>query len=131
MSRLDLKLEDFERLQQAMVEFQGNSAKIINQVFHDEGAQWVSEEIQRLMPVSGRTWSGKANAAKGSKSLTNEKGNLSFTVKTTKKYQYLYFPDDGSNTKRHAGNQQFFARGGEIKQNDIIDRCITCLTKEF
>lgn len=131
MARLDLELKDFERLQQAMVQFQGNSAKIINQVFHDEGVQWVSEEIQRLMPVSGRTWSGKANAAKGSKSLTDEKENLSFTVKTTKKYHYLYFPDDGSNTKHHAGNQQFFKKSGETKQNDIIERCVLRLTEEF
>lgn len=131
MSRLDLEMKDFERLQQAMVEFQGNSAKIINQVFHNEGVQWVSDEIQRLMPVSGRDWNGKASPAKGSKSLTNEKENLSFTVKTIKKYQYLYFPDDGSNTKRHAGNQQFFERGGEAKQSDIIDRCVLRLTEEF
>ena len=131
MSRLDLEMKDFERLQKALIDFSGDSEETINDVFHNDGVKLVGEEIQRLIPVSGRTWNGKKKAAKVSKSLTDEKGNLSFTVKTTKRYQYLYFPDDGTNTKNHAGNQQFFKKGGQAKQNEIIDRCIMRLTEGF
>lgn len=131
MSNLEMKAEDFEKLQTAMKNFQGDAAKIINNVFHGDGVQLVSDEIQRLMPVSGRTWSGKAGPAKTSKSLTSVKENLAFTIKATNKYQYLYYPDDGSSTRCHAGNQQFFARGGEAKQSEIIERCIARLAEEI
>ena len=131
MARLDLEMEDFERLQQALINFPGDSEKAINDVFHTDGVKLVSEEIQRLIPVSGRTWNGKRKAAKVSKSLTNENGNLSFTVKTTKNYQYLYFPDDGTSTEHHAGNQQFFHKGGQAKRSEIIDRCIAKLVEDF
>ena len=83
------------------------------------------------MPVSGKTWKGRKPPAKTGKSLTDEKWNLSVTVKTTKQYQYLYFPDDGSNTKHHAGNQQFFQRGGDSQADEITERCINRLTNAF
>ena len=108
MSRLELEIKDFERLQTAMKEFQGDTEETINDVLHNEASPLIQESIKNLIPVSGRKWKGKTPPAKTSKSLTDEKGNLAITVKTTKKYQYLYFPDDGTNTERHAGNKQFF-----------------------
>lgn len=131
MPSLEMKVEDFEKLQTAMKNFQGNAVKIINNVFHNDGVQLVGDEIQRLMPASGRTWNGKASPAKTSKSLTSVKEDLAFTIKATNKYQYLYYPDDGSSTRHHAGNLQFFARGGETKQNEIIERCIARLAEEI
>ena len=131
MARFDMDTKEVERLYKAIRNFPGEAEEAINDVFHNEAPPIVSEEIKRLMPTSGRMWSGKPKAAKGAKSLTDETANLSFTVKTTSKYHYLYFPDDGSNTKRHVGNQQFFQRGGEAKQSEIVDRCITRITKNF
>lgn len=131
MARFDLDTKEVERLFTTVKNFPGNAEKSINDVFHNDAPPIVSEEIKRLMPVSGKMWKGKAPAAKTAKSLTDEKANLSFTVKTTGKYHYLYFPDDGTNTRRHVGNQQFFKRGGENKQTEIIDRCINRIVKDF
>lgn len=131
MARFDLDTKEVERLFNTVKNFPGNAEKSINDVFHNDAPPIVSEEIKRLMPVSGKTWKGKAPAAKTAKSLTDEKANLSFTVKTTGKYHYLYFPDDGTNTRRHVGNQQFFKRGGENKQAEIVDRCIDRIVKDF
>lgn len=131
MSRLTLDWEDLDRLQQSMKDFQGNTEEAINEVLHNEASPLIQESIKHLMPVSGRAWKGKTPPAKTSKSLTDEKGNLAITVKTTKKYQYLYFPNDGSNTRRHAGNQQFFERGAEAKRSEIVDRCVGRLVNNF
>ena len=131
MARFDLDTKEVERLFNTVKNFPGNAEKSINDVFHNDAPPIGSEEIKRLMPVSGKTWKGKAPAAKTAKSLTDEKANLSFTVKTTGKYHYLYFPDDGTNTRRHVGNQQFFKRGGENKQTEIVDRCINRIVKDF
>ena len=131
MARFEMDTKEVERLHQAIRNFPGNAEDAINDVFHNEAPPIVSEEIRRLMPTSGKRWNGKAPAAKSAKSLTDETANLSFTVKTTGKYHYLYFPDDGSNTRRHVGDQQFFQRGGEEKQPEIVDRCITRIKTNF
>ena len=131
MARFEMDTKEVERLHQAIRNFPGNAEDAINDVFHNEAPPMVSEEIRRLMPTSGKRWNGKAPAARTAKSLTDETANLSFTVKTTVKYHYLYFPDDGSNTRRHVGDQQFFKRGGEMREAEIVDRCITRITTNF
>ena len=122
---------EFERLQNAIKNFPGDAEQIINEVLHGEGSQLIQDSIRNLMPVSGREWKGKKPAAKEAKSLTDMKGNLFVTVKTTSNYNYLYFPDDGTNTRKHAGNQQFFLKGAEEQQETIIDLCINKLINSF
>jgi HK97 gp10 family phage protein len=126
-----IEVKEIDRLHKAMKDFQGDTEKIINDVLHNEASPLIQEGIRSLIPISGRTWKGKRPPAKVSKSLTDQKGNLSITVKTTSNYHYLYFPDDGSNTRRHAGNKQFFLRGGQSQENEIVNRCISKLTKNF
>lgn len=128
---LEISFSEVDRLIQAMEDFQGNKEEVINDVFHNEAGNLAQESIKRLMPVSGKDWRGKAPSAKFSNSLQNVNGNLSVTVTTKRKWQYLYFPDDGSNTRRHVGNQRFFERGGEAVQDEIIERCITKLANNF
>lgn len=128
---LDINFSEVERLQQALEEFQGDAEAVINDVLHNEAGDLAQESIKRLMPVSGKHWRGKKPAAKKSKSLQNIEGNLSITVTTKKNWSYLYFPDDGTNTRRHIGNQRFFERGGEAVQDEIIERCINKLITNF
>lgn len=120
-----------DRLQQALENFEGNAEQTINDVLHNEAGEMAQQAIKNLMPVSGKSWKGKKGAAKASKSLRNLTGNLSVTVTTNKAWQYLYFPDDGSSTRRHAGNQRFFERGGEEVTGDIVDRCVNRLINNF
>lgn len=131
MSVFKLNSQDFERLEEAMKSFQGNTVETINEVLHNEGGQLIHDEIKRLMPMSGKRWKGKKAPAKTSNSLLIVGGNLSVTVTTKKAYQYLYFPDDGSNTRRHAGNQQFFSSSGENQKEEILNRCINRLVGSF
>lgn len=131
MSTFSIDVADVERLQNAMQSYPDRAEKAINSVLHDDGSQIIPENIKRLMPVSGASWRGKAGAAKTSNSLRDEKENLAITVKTQKKYQYLYFPDSGENTRRHAGRQYFFQRGAEASSNALIDRCIVKITESL
>lgn len=135
MARFEMDTKEIERLYSTIRNFPDNAEKSINEVFHNDAPPLVSDEIRRLMPTSGRTWKGKPTAAKTAKSSVtgrkDEMKNLTFAVGTTTKYHYLYFPDDGSNTRNHVGNQQFFQRGGENKQSEIVDRCINRITDDF
>lgn len=136
MARFDLDLYHAEQLQEALLKYQRRAVTVINDVLHNEGGQLAEESIRRLIPVSGKQWKGKRTAAKkANNSLAIEPGKLSVTVKTTKNYHYLWFPDDGTNTYKHIGYKgvprEFFRRGGEAVQNEIIDRCINKLTETF
>lgn len=127
-----IHIADVDNLVGALKNYPGNAEEAINDVLHsDEVARLAQDAIKRFMPVSGKTWRGKAGAAKTSNSLRNTNENLSTTVRTSKAHQYLYFPDDGSTTRRHIGNQRFFAKGGEAVQGEIIERCIEKLTETF
>lgn len=126
---LKINFSEVEKLQAAIKSYQDEVEPAINDVLHNEGGGLIQDSIRKLIPVSGKRWKGKAPAAKSSKSLESVNANLAVTVKTTKKYQYLYFPNDGTNTRRHAGEQYFFEKGGEAVKDEIIDRCISKLTK--
>jgi len=127
-----INILELEELQKAMQAYAGNVEETITDVLHNEAGILIQDSIRRIIPESGITWRGKRAAAKSGKSLqsvTNE--NLSVTVKSSKNYQYLYFPDDGTSTKRHVGNQQFFAKGAEAVANEVVNRCIARLTEDF
>lgn len=126
-----LDATEFDRLQEAIKQFQGNAEQTINDVLHNEGGLLIQDSIRRLIPESGKNWKGKAAPAKSGKSLRALNTNLAVAVTTTNKYHYLYFPDDGSNTRRHVGNQHFFYEGAEAVSDDIIERCIEKLINKF
>lgn len=116
-----------EALQRAMKEYGGNVEEAINDVLHNEAGRLIQDSVQNLIPVS----KAKKKHAKDAKSLKQVNYNLAVKITTAGKYGYLYFPDDGTNTERHIGNQQFFRQGGEAVKSDVIDRCIKRLSEEL
>lgn len=123
-----VEFSEVEKLQRVLKNYQGDTEEAVNDVLHNYAGDRAQVDIFRLMPVSQKR---TGTHAKHSKSLRNVLGNLSVTVTTAGKFGYLYFADDGTNTRRHVGNQRFFERGGEAATNDIIERCVTRLTNEF
>ena len=128
---LNINVLEFERLEQAIRNFPGNTEEIINAALHNEGGQLIKDAIQPLIPQSGKRWKGKRAPARTGNSLRSTNENLAVWVRSTKSYQYLYFPDDGSNTRRHVGNQQFFFRGAESVKSEVLDRCVGRLIQTF
>ena len=137
MSRATFTLNSsqFEQLQDAMKQYPGHAGREINDVLHNEGGKLINEEIMRLLPASGRTWNGKKPAAKSTQPFVQDNGTLSVTIRTKSAYNYLYFPDDGTDTRRHIGYKgtprDFMQNGAEKKTSEIIDRCINRLIKEW
>jgi hypothetical protein len=129
---MQISQEEFEKLTKFMLEYQGYAVQHINDILWNEGATLIQESIQQLLPVSGRTWRGKKKAAKQAAPFTvTDKAALAVEVGTKYAYHYLYFPDDGSTTRKHAGNQQFMLRGAEAQQERILELCVAKLVEEF
>ena len=131
MSTFSLEDGDFERLLESMQRFGEGASEVINTVIHDSGDE-IYREIDPLIHPSGRTFRGHTSSAQGShwqRYDTSE--SMAITVSTTASRRYLYFPDDGSNTKRHYGNQQFMLRGAEAAAPVILEKGEQALLAEF
>lgn len=103
----------------------------IDEVLQGEGAKAIKEGIDALIPRSGRRWRGKAAPAHGAEWQRVDAAPLAVTVATSTRYHYLYFPDDGSNTRRHVGNRQMFRRGLEAAAPTVIEKIQDALSEAF
>lgn len=132
MASFELDFDEVESLSQKMEEYGSGAHRIINDVLHGEGGEKIKDQIHMLIPSSGRHWKGKRSPAASADSLQQVNNEmLAVTIKSKTAYNYLYFPDDGSNTKNHAGNQQFFQRGAEGAADSVVDLCLGKLTENF
>ena len=118
--------EGIEAIQDAMDQFGVGAGRIVDDVLHGEGGKLIKEKITPLIPASGRRWRGKASAARSAMpaGFSQDNDSLSVTIAARGRHRYLYFPDDGSNTIKHAGNQQFMKRGAEAATPQIVERCV-------
>lgn len=126
MGWFTLDASELDKLQEAMNKSLLYPGPIVDSVLRNEGANLIKRNITMLLPTSGRKWKGKGRSAKAAMpaSFKQEDGQLSVTIVARGKYHYLYFPDDGSNTIHHAGNQQFMRRGAEASSAKIIEMCV-------
>lgn len=130
-----LDTSQFDTLQRAIQLYSGDAERTINDVLRNEGGNLIKDEIMRLLPASGRTWKGKRTAAKKARPFTQKNENLAVIVHTVPTYHYLYFSDDGTNTKNHVGfkgrPREFMRKGAENQTVEIIDRCINRLIERW
>lgn len=129
---LSLDAEQIGDLQVRVAAYGDGAEDAVNDVLHREAGPIIYEEINPLIHPSGRTFRGhtsSATRARWPRYVTDE--NLAVTVGTTSKWRYLYFPDDGGNTKRHAGGQHFFLRGATAAVPEVLKRCLAALTQEW
>lgn len=132
MASYDVEFQEMEELEKLMDTYEGAARKAINDVLHGEGGELIKNRIQSLIPASGRTWSKKKTAASAADALEQKNEEmLAVTVKSKTAYNYLYFPDDGSDTVRHAGGKEFFRQGAEESMDGVLDLCLGRLVDEF
>lgn len=142
MARAEFSLEDaaFERMASAIKEYGAAAEDMISKYLLTPGADQIERGIAQFLPTSGRTWKGKKPAAKTTATATpnevfqremSKKEVLTLIIRTKEPYHYLYFPDDGSDTLRHWGDQQFMLAGAESASKEIINGAIERLTSEL
>ena len=123
MASVMLSYEQFERLFQALDGVAADTESAVNEAL--KGSQvknWMINSITGLTPVSKvKTSAWHPRHAKSSSPYKESFENLSILIKSKTAFNYLYFPDDGSNTKRHQGMQQFMLHGMEEVTDQVID----------
>ena len=135
MANFKLDAREHENLLRAMQIYGNRAGKAVDDVLHNEGGKLIQEEIMRLLPESGRDWKGKRTAAKRTQPFTQKNESLAVTIRTKSAYHYLYFPDDGTSTKRHVGYKgkprEFMFKGAENQTSRIMDLCINRLIEKW
>ncbi|MEN3132927.1 hypothetical protein [Bacillus albus] len=117
-----------ERLEQNIQKLPNRAEKILNDVLQVKVSPLLERSILGLMPISNR----KKKHAKAFKSLsTNNKENLTVTLKPKPKFQYLVFPDLGIGTSIKNAPQLFMERGVKRETNKSIEECNKALLEEI
>lgn len=123
-----IEADEFDSLVQKMEAYGPEAVTAINQALSESGPD-IYQHVNQLIHPSGRRFKGHSSSATASDWSRYTPGQLSITVGTKSKFNYLYFPDDGSDTRRHAGMQNFFERGGEAAADKVIERCEEALIR--
>ncbi|KAB1647991.1 hypothetical protein F8D48_06780 [Adlercreutzia muris] len=132
MSGLMLDADAVKALEVRVRSFGDGAEDVVNGVLHGEAGPMIYGRINPLIHPSGRRFKGHPASARSSKWPVYRTGeNLAVTVATSARFRYLYFPNDGGNTKNHAGNQHFMFRGAQAAAPSVMERCITALTREW
>lgn len=134
MSSVRVDYDGINQLAERMERFGSGAGQVIQGVYTDFAAGEIKENVLPLVHSSGRTFKGHRQSARSAgpdKVFTQTVKDLTLIVRTNRRFGYLYFPDDGSNTRRHAGNQRFMQRGLDQSTDAIIERCVAALTEEF
>lgn len=133
MASWELDYSQMEKMMAAVTKFSdgAEAEKIINDYLANEGGDLLKQSIQTLLPRSGRSWTGKKAAASSTDPFRKTPGNLNVKIHTKSAYNYLYFPDDGENTRKHFGNQQFMLRGGQNKSAELGENIINKLIQKL
>lgn len=129
-----IDLSGVERLSAFMEHYGSEAAAVITSQLAEEGLDTIGPAITRLLPASGRRWTTKRTAASSAgyqRVFQATPALCAVTIRTTPAYRYLYFPDDGSNTRRHQGNQRFMLRGAEAAAPQLIDGICSRLISKF
>lgn len=129
-----IDISQIDAIKDAMDRYEGLPGPLVEEYIQGEGYTEITAAIRRLLPVSWRYWKKKTKGARvvGEKAVFRPVPvTLGVIVRTTAKYDYLYFPDDGSTTRRHRGNQQFMLRGAEQATPEIVETICSRLGSAF
>lgn len=125
--------QELDKIENLFNEFPDTAKAAVNNILHsDIAVDMVEDNIKPLLPSSGRHWKGKGAAAASTQPFRKGPNELlTLIVRSKTKYNYLYFPDDGSNTVHHMGNQHFMQHGAENSLGAIADLCAANVINEF
>ncbi|MCD8190168.1 MAG: hypothetical protein LUD78_08145 [Clostridiales bacterium] len=134
-SSAKVDLSGMERLQEKLDNYGSEAQVVVAKYLATEALDQVGPAISRLLPVSGRTFAGHQLGARaaGYRAVFMTAGASvdGVTIRSAPEWGYLYFPDDGKNTKRHRGNQKFMVRGAQTAAPDIANEICTRLVQKF
>lgn len=113
-----LKAEDLEKIQQSIMDFEGDAEKVINDCLNNEVKELLTNSITNLIPVSDKN----KRHAKSSNPLDGKvRNNLTLWIHTKPKYNYLYFPQNAEGTSKGKSQNDFMDKGIDVEYDNAVN----------
>lgn len=114
-----LKEEDLGRIQEAIINFNDDAERVINDCLANEVRDKLITSITNLIPVSDKN---KKQHAKTSNPLDGKvRNNLTLWIHTKPKYNYLYFPQNAEGTSKSNSPNDFMEKGIDAEYDNVVN----------
>ena len=124
-----LKEEDLERIQEAIMDFEDDAEKVINDCLANEAKDKFITSINNLIPVSNKN---KKQHAKTSNPLDGKvRNNLTLWIHTKTKYNYLYFPQNAEGTSKGKSPNNFMEKGIDAEYDNVVNEILEKLQRRM
>lgn len=123
----ELKINGYDELLFRMEKYSSESERLINEALKSEGAKLASNNITKIIPISKEQLRRGHQHARNSRPLKETFVNLGFTVRPTKKFEYLKYPDLGIGTSIKNKPADFMGRGLGLS----LDQITILLIRQF
>ncbi|MED4492829.1 HK97-gp10 family putative phage morphogenesis protein [Heyndrickxia coagulans] len=131
-SNWDIDFTDVDNLIKKVEQIPNRSEKVINETLKIKGSPLAMQKIQEGIPVS--TWKGRVlnkKHARDSKALNVKHGNLEFTIRPKKQFEYIKYPDLGIGTSKRNPPKEFMRGGLEKARQPIINDLTSAVENEI
>ncbi|HDX9587591.1 TPA: hypothetical protein ROX98_000506 [Bacillus pseudomycoides] len=127
-ANFSIDYSQFEELERNVQQLPNRAEKILNDTLKVKVSPILQDSIIGGMPVSKR----KKKHAKFFKSLTSDnKENLTITIKPKPRFKYLVFPDLGIGTSKKRAQQKFMEHGVDREVNKSVEELNLALLSEI
>lgn len=113
----------FNRLQRTT----GNAERTINEVLKRSGSPKVMASIQPNIPLSLK----QKKHARNSKALTVKHGNLEFTVRPKRAFEYIKYPDLAIGTSQYNEPKKFMKKGLDDVAPDVVHDIVSAVITDI
>ncbi|MGG5375976.1 phage protein [Enterococcus sp. DIV0213j] len=120
----ELKINGQDELLVRMERYSSESERLINEALKAKGSDIATDRITRIIPVSKTDLRKGHQHAKSSRPLKTQYFNLGFTIRPTKKFEYLKYPDLGIGTSKKNQPDEFMKRGLGLALDPITELLI-------
>ncbi|NCG67802.1 hypothetical protein GWJ21_07515 [Bacillus coagulans] len=131
-SNWSIEFTDVDELIRKVQQIPNRSEKVINDTLKIKGSPLAMQKIQEGIPVS--TWKGRVlnkKHARNYKSLNVKHGNLEFTIRPKRQFEYIKYPDLGIGTSKGNPPKEFMHGGLEKARPPIIKDLTNAVENEI
>lgn len=128
-----LNYDDIKRINKALINFQGDKEKTINDCFKKISAPKVTKSVTDYLPISEK---GKRHA-KDNLWYELTYYNLSFVLANSLKgkrgtsFYYLYYPATGTGQSYKKGPNDFFEKGVNKEYDNVVEDILSALENKL
>lgn len=115
---ISLKVDDLEKIQEAIVSFSDDAENVINECLANEVKDKLITSITNFIPVSNQN----KRHAKTSKPLEGQvRNNLTLWIHTKSKFYYLYFPQNAEGQSKNKSPNEFMEKGIDAEYENVVN----------